>query len=134
MPLLPTGPHLGDLTREISDQEEVKYLIVVGQKNYAYIKNKKQTGESHIIVKCKGITLTAKILEEDITIEKMRKMCEKYIYHGEIVTHYVPQNRIHAGRDQVIRNLITKKKYSTVRGKRLTRGNETFPKGYVWHD
>ena len=43
--LLPTGPLLGDLTREIAEDEEVKKMVILGAKNYAFEKRIKTTGE-----------------------------------------------------------------------------------------
>lgn len=128
--LLPTGPLLGDLTREIGDDEDVKKLVILGPKNYAYTKTNRISGNTKVTIKVKGITLDSKTLET-INIEAMEQMCKKYYEEGETVEKKVEQHRIHSSKNQMITNRVMYKVYRAVSEKRLIVGNETFPKGYV---
>lgn len=132
--LLPTGPLLGDLTREIGADEVVYKLVILGPKNYGYVKRNKTTGSEAVTIKVKGITLDAKTLET-INIERMTDMCEAYMRDRVPVAKAnavkVKQPRIHSSKSQIITNVVIEKVFRAVSEKRLVVGNDTYPKGFV---
>ena len=130
MTLLKTGSQLGELTREIKQDEEVKQAVFLGPKNYAYTIRNKVTGEERTIVKVKGITLTANVLEQ-LPIALLLEMAHEYCHNRNTIEKYITQHRIKSYRNQDVINQKLLKVYRAVSEKRIMRGNFTFPKGYV---
>ena len=130
MPLLKTGPLLGDLTREISEQEEVKTAVFLGPKNYAYVVRNKISGTERTILKVKGITLNAKALDI-LNVKTLMEMAQHYCFEGVTDELKIEQMRIKSTPNQRVTNQRLLKVYRAMSEKRIIRGNETFPKGYV---
>ena len=130
MNLLRTGHNLGDLTREIPVDVEVKRATFLGPKNYAYVKRNIESGMEETIVKVKGITLHAQALQT-LTFERMTEMAKAYCEQGITLVELIKQYRIHSRKDQIVMNITLNKIYRAVSEKRLIVGNTTFPIGYV---
>ena len=128
--MVKSGHNLGELVREIAPNEEIRQLIVLGPKNYAYVVHNTDSGETRVVIKVKGITLDAQTLKS-INIDLLTRMCNEYINNGVTLEKRVSQARIHSSKDQIITSGNMTKVYRAVSEKRLVRGNNTYPKGFV---
>jgi hypothetical protein len=132
MTLLPTGSLLGELTSEVGHGEKITQLVCLGPKNYAY-KVVRADGTFYVVVKVKGITLNAKALAL-LTIEELQRVAERYCLHPEQEPIQIPifQERIACDpAHQIVRQQELSKVYRAVSEKRMIRGNDTLPYGWV---
>lgn len=125
-----TGHNLGQLVREVSGDEEITTIVILGPKNYAYVVKNVTTGIERIVIKAKGITLDAKTLKQ-INLNLLMKMCESFVFKNETIEEKVEQHRIHATKDQTVTNRVIVKVYRAVSEKRIVEGNNTYPKGFM---
>ena len=135
MELLPTGQYLGDLTREVGHGEKIVQLVCLGPKNYAYTV-RKVDGSEYAVIKVKGITLTAAALDI-LTISELTRIAEQYCLNPNDpqITIPIQQNRIVADpAHQTVVNQEMTKIYRAVSEKRMIRGNDTLPFGWVSDD
>ena len=106
-----------DHTREIVEDEEVKKMVILGPKHYAFEKKNKTTGEGRVVIKVKGITLDAKTLET-INIRTLDERSKKYYLEGVTLEKHVEQ--IHSSKNQIITNKVMRKVYRAVSEKSRT--------------
>ena len=133
MELLPTGQYLGDLTSEVGHGEgKIVQLVCLGPKNYAY-KVRKADGSEFAVIKVKGITLTAAALDI-LTISELTRIAEQYCLHPHDpqITIPIQQKRIASDpAHQTVVNQEMTKIYRAVSEKRMIRGNDTLPFGWM---
>lgn len=135
MTLLPTGSLLGELTSEVAPGEKITQLVCLGPKNYAY-KVKHSDGSDHVVVKVKGITLNAKALAL-LTIDELQRVAERYCLNPELPPIHIPIHQERIACDpahQIVRQQELSKVYRAVSEKRMIRGNDTLPYGWVSDD
>lgn len=133
MQLLPTGPLLGDLTREIPAGKVVKNAAFIAPKSYSYELRDEETGVTRAVVKCKGITLHTQALQL-LSFRKILGMAKAYCLQSKQLRERIPQFRISSSAAQIVKNSTLSKVFQATSDKRLIVGNDTFPKGYVSND
>lgn len=133
-PEIPLGNYLGDLTSELDSATKVPNsrgveASFLSPKTYA-LRIETPTGESHTILKAKGITLTVGALGK-ISFQSMRDLAKSYCEGGNLPPLEIPQTlfRTDKGTQDVYTKEI-KKIFQAVSDKRIVVGNDTRAFGY----
>ncbi|KAK3733444.1 hypothetical protein QZH41_018627 [Actinostola sp. cb2023] len=121
--LLPLGDYLGDLTSELKRPGDfIREFVSTGPKNYAYV-----TDQGDKEVKCKGIPLnvmSSAVINFKSMLRLVEGMEEKYV-----VTE--PHRIQRDAKRRQLKTVEMSKDFRVVYDKRVRRGVETVPYGYL---
>ncbi|KAK3735264.1 hypothetical protein QZH41_008887 [Actinostola sp. cb2023] len=121
--LLPLGDYLGDLTSELKRPGDfIREFVSTGPKSYAYV-----TDQGEKEVKCKGIPLnvmSSAVINFNSMLRLVEGMEEKYV-----VTE--PHRIQRDAKRRQLKTVEMSKDFRVVYDKRVRRGVETVPYGYL---
>ena len=119
----PLGDHLGELTKELDDNDWIVVFVSAGPKNYAH-----KTHQGKTCCKVRGITLNFRASEK-VNFETMVDLVEKQ--DGSIITVHNPHTITRDSTERVIVSQPHDKQYKIVYDKRVIQPDlDTLPYGY----
>ena len=129
-PVIECGDYLGNLTDEIlkdygADSKCIKF-VSLGPKNYGY-EVKKSNGDTKVLLKVKGISLS----EKTLNIINFKMMIEMAIKYGNKEKHAisVPQLQFRTDKQQQVFTKYIEKIFQPTSMNRAIKNNDTYPYG-----